>query len=72
MKDEESVYWCVMAVQRFDNLTVDGLPVQMYPEGPFGYLPVFNDRALAEAFAEGRWPVSAIRAVEASAVKGTK
>ena len=72
MTYEEQIYWCVMGMQKFENLAVAGMPyeVRMDVHGIAGYLPIFTTREAAEEFSEGRFPISAIRATPPTPVEG--
>lgn len=63
-RGDDELYWCVMGMQKFENLSVAGIPyeVRMDVYGIAGYLPIFKTKEAAEAFAEGQWPVAAVRA----------
>lgn len=70
--EDDSLYWCVMGMQKFENLEVAGLPyeVRMDLYGIAGYLPIFTTREAADEFAEGRWPVAPVRANPVASVQG--
>jgi hypothetical protein len=50
--------WAVMKAYGFDTIMVDGVPIQCPPDGPQRYIPVFNTREQAVAWAKSDEHVS--------------
>lgn len=44
-------FWCVMKAHGWDGLTVAGIPMQAPKEGPQRFIPVFDTREQAVAWA---------------------
>ena len=54
---KKKTWWVVMAVHSWDCLQACGVPLAAPPEGPQGFLPVFENRELATKWSNGRFPV---------------
>jgi hypothetical protein len=44
-------FWCVMKAYHWQNLSVAGVPMTAPPEGPQRFIPVFDTREQAVAWA---------------------
>ena len=56
-------YWCVMKAHGWDCLTVAGIPMQAPKEGPQHFIPVFDTREQAVAWAGTEEHVYALESV---------